>query len=137
MWKGVNHILRRKGRPADLLIEFEDSLLLIVDVVQLARNLGSKLKQFIDVEGVVVYLADTTRRMRTIMRSPVARLSVAAGVVAAVVLGLFKFISTGSNPGLGYASISGIPQGHMSRESLITNGPGMGAGQEYAHIQEG
>lgn len=64
MWKGLQRFLRKKGRPDDLLIEFEDSLLLIADVVQLARNLRSKLKQFIDVEDAVVYLADTDRSWR-------------------------------------------------------------------------
>lgn len=65
MWKGINRFLRKKGRPDDLLIEFEDSLLLIADVVQLARNLRSKLRQFIDVEDAVVYLADTDRSWRS------------------------------------------------------------------------
>jgi signal transduction histidine kinase len=65
MWKGMNRFLRKKGRLDNLLIEFEDSLLLIVDVVQLAQNLRSKLKQFIDVEDSVVYLADTDRSWRS------------------------------------------------------------------------
>jgi len=63
MWKKIRRVL---GEPVqrDPLIEFEDGLLLIVDAEQLTTNLCSKLKQFIEVEDTLVYLADTSGASR-------------------------------------------------------------------------
>jgi signal transduction histidine kinase len=63
MWKNIRRVL---GEPVqhDPLIEFEDGLLLIVDAEQLTTNLCSKLKQFIEVEDTLVYLADTSGASR-------------------------------------------------------------------------
>ena len=43
---------------------------------------------------------------RIIMRSPVAKLAVAAAIIAAVVLGLFEFIGTDAGPGVVWAEVA-------------------------------
>jgi len=58
MWQRIAHLFRRPAETNSLLIEFEDSLLLIVDPEQLANNLLSKLRQLVGVEKAFVYLAD-------------------------------------------------------------------------------
>ena len=40
---------------------------------------------------------------RTIMKSPIAKLAVAAAIIAAVVLGLFEFVDTGGPSGVVWA----------------------------------
>jgi len=59
MWKNLTSFLRKHAASDSLLVEFEDSLLLIVDPEQLASNLQGKLRQVIDLEDVAVYLADS------------------------------------------------------------------------------
>jgi len=64
MWERVCHFFRRHTEPEDPLMEFEEGLLLIVDVEQLANNLRSKLRRSIGAEDTVVYLADVREAVR-------------------------------------------------------------------------
>ena len=58
MWQRILDFFRRSARDHNLLTEFEDSLMLIVDSEQLTNNLLSKLNELADVEKAFVYLAD-------------------------------------------------------------------------------
>ncbi len=64
MWEHVCHFFRRRTKPEDPLIEFEEGLLLIVDAEQLANNLRSKLRRSLGAEDTIVYLADVTGAVR-------------------------------------------------------------------------
>ncbi len=64
MWEHVGHFFRRRTKPEDPLIEFEEGLLLIVDAEQLANNLRSKLRRSLGAEDTIVYLADAGGAVR-------------------------------------------------------------------------
>lgn len=57
MWQSIRRFMRKRSERDSPLIEFEDGLLLIVDAQQLTHNLRSKLRQFLDIESAIVYLA--------------------------------------------------------------------------------
>lgn len=61
----ILHLFRKSTKSDDLLTEFEDSLMLIVDPEQLTSNLLSKLKEFISVDKTFVYLADRSESSQT------------------------------------------------------------------------
>ena len=65
MWEKILHLFRKPARADNLLTEFEDTLMLIVDPEQLTNNLLSKLKELISVEKAFVYLADRSESART------------------------------------------------------------------------
>jgi len=65
VWQRILHLFRKPAKGDDLLTEFEDSLMLIVDPEQLTNNLLSKLKELITVEKAFVYLADRSELSRT------------------------------------------------------------------------
>ncbi|UCE48363.1 MAG: GAF domain-containing protein, partial [Phycisphaerales bacterium] len=65
MWQRILHLFRRSSGEGNLLADFEDSLMLIVDPEQLASNLLGKLRELIAVEKSFVYLADSTASART------------------------------------------------------------------------
>jgi len=58
MWQRITSLLRKHVEQDNLLTEFEDSLMLIVDPEQLTNNLLSKLKEMTTVEKAFVYLID-------------------------------------------------------------------------------
>lgn len=58
MWQRILDFFRGSAQGHNLLTEFEDSLMLIVDSEQLTNNLLSKLNELADVEKAFVYLAD-------------------------------------------------------------------------------
>ncbi|MHC4322795.1 MAG: ATP-binding protein [Planctomycetota bacterium] len=61
----IPHLFRKPAESDNLLTEFEDSLMLIVDPEQLTNNLLSKLQGLMDVEKAFVYLADRSESSRT------------------------------------------------------------------------
>jgi signal transduction histidine kinase len=61
----IPRFFRRPEENNNLLTEFEDSLMLIVDPEQLTNNLLSKLQGLMDVEKAFVYLADRSESSRT------------------------------------------------------------------------
>ena len=65
MWQKILHLFRRPAEGSNLFADFEDSLMLIVDPEQLTNNLLSKLKELMDVEECLVYLADRSESSRT------------------------------------------------------------------------
>jgi signal transduction histidine kinase len=65
MWQRILHLFRRPAEGSNLLADFEDSLMLIVDPEQLTNNLLSKLQGLMDVEKAFVYLADRSESSRT------------------------------------------------------------------------
>jgi signal transduction histidine kinase len=65
MWQRILHLFRRSAEEGNLLADFEDSLMIIVDPEQLASNLLSKLRELIAVEKSFVYLADNSASVRT------------------------------------------------------------------------
>jgi hypothetical protein len=64
---------------------------------------------------------------RMIMRSPIAKLAVAAAIIAAVVLGLFEFVSTDTGSGVVWAEVA---------EKLGVSG-GVTARMRSSHVQPG
>ncbi|MFH1882808.1 MAG: hypothetical protein ABIL62_08880 [Planctomycetota bacterium] len=54
MWRRILHFFRKPTQSDNLLAEFEDTLMLIVDPEQLTNNLLSKLKELISVEKAFV-----------------------------------------------------------------------------------
>jgi hypothetical protein len=58
MWQKILAFFRRPTQDDNLLTEFEDSLMLIVDHEQLTSNLLSKLKEIASVEKAFLYLTD-------------------------------------------------------------------------------
>jgi signal transduction histidine kinase len=61
----IHHFFRKPVERNDLLTEFEDSLMLIVDPEQLTNNLLSKLQGMMDVVKAFVYLADRSESSHT------------------------------------------------------------------------
>ena len=66
MWRRIIHFFRKPTQSDNLLAEFEDTLMLIVDPEQLTNNLLSKLKELISVEKAFVYLVNQSELSRTI-----------------------------------------------------------------------
>jgi signal transduction histidine kinase len=66
MWRRIIHFFRKPTQSDNLLAEFEDTLMLIVDPEQLTNNLLSKLKELISVEKAFVYLVNQSESSRTI-----------------------------------------------------------------------
>jgi signal transduction histidine kinase len=66
MWRRILHLFRKPTQSDNLLAEFEDTLMLIVDPEQLTNNLLSKLKELISVEKAFVYLVNQSESSRTI-----------------------------------------------------------------------
>ena len=58
MWQRLLKLFRKQDQNDDLMTEFGESLLLLVDCEQLKNNLLSKIKELIDVEKAFVYLAN-------------------------------------------------------------------------------
>lgn len=58
----------RPGESSELLAEFEDTLMLIVDPEQLTSNLVSKLRELMDVEEAIVYLVDKNQSAEVFLR---------------------------------------------------------------------
>ena len=65
MWRRILHFFRKPTKSDNLLAEFEDTLMLIVDPEQLTNNLLSKLKELISVEKAFVYLVNQSESSRT------------------------------------------------------------------------
>jgi signal transduction histidine kinase len=65
MWKRIFSFFHKSAKDENLLTEFEDSLMLIVDPEQLTNNLLSKLQGLMDVEKAFVYLADRSESSRS------------------------------------------------------------------------
>jgi signal transduction histidine kinase len=65
MWQKICSLFRKSADDENVLTEFEESLMLIVDPEQLTNNLLSKLQGLMDVEKVFVYLADRSESSRT------------------------------------------------------------------------
>jgi signal transduction histidine kinase len=66
MWRRILHFFRKPTQSDNLLAEFEDTLMLIVDPEQLTNNLLSKLNELISVERAFVYLVNQSESSRTI-----------------------------------------------------------------------
>ena len=64
MWRRILHFFRKPTQSDNLLAEFEDTLMLIVDPEQLTNNLLSKLKELISVEKAFVYLVNQSESSR-------------------------------------------------------------------------
>ncbi len=65
MWRRILHFFRKPTESDNLLAEFEDTLMLVVDPEQLTNNLLSKLKELISVEKAFVYLVNQSESSRT------------------------------------------------------------------------
>jgi signal transduction histidine kinase len=65
MWRRILHLFRKPTQSDNLLAEFEDTLMLIVDPEQLTNNLLSKLNELISVEKAFVYLVNQSESSRT------------------------------------------------------------------------
>ena len=65
MWQKIRNLLHKSAGDENLLTEFEESLMLIVDPEQLTNNLLSKLQALMDVEKAFVYLSDRSESSRT------------------------------------------------------------------------
>ena len=65
MWQKIRSLFHKSTGDENLLTEFEESLMLIVDPEQLTNNLLSKLQGLMDVEKAFVYLADRGESSRT------------------------------------------------------------------------
>ncbi|HUU16314.1 MAG TPA: ATP-binding protein [Sedimentisphaerales bacterium] len=65
MWRRILYFFRKPAENDNLLAEFEDTLMLIVDPEQLTNNLLSKLKELISVEKAFVYLVNQSESSRT------------------------------------------------------------------------
>jgi signal transduction histidine kinase len=65
MWQRINNLFHKPPDDENLLTEFEESLMLIVDPEQLTNNLLSKLQGLMDVEKAFVYLADRSELSRS------------------------------------------------------------------------
>ncbi len=61
----IPHFFRKPVESDNLLTEFEDTLMLIVDPEQLTNNLLSKLKELISVEKAFVYLVNQSESSHT------------------------------------------------------------------------
>ena len=65
MWWRILHFFDKPAKDDNLLTEFEDTLMLVVDSEQLTSNLLSKLKELASVEKAFVYLADQSGSSRS------------------------------------------------------------------------
>jgi signal transduction histidine kinase len=65
VWQRILHLFRKPAEGGNLLTEFEDTLMLIVDPEQLTNNLLSKLKELVSVEKAFVYLVSQSESSRT------------------------------------------------------------------------
>jgi len=65
MWQRIHNLFHKSQDDENLLTEFEESLMLIVDPEQLTNNLLSKLQGLMDVEKAFVYLADRSELSRS------------------------------------------------------------------------
>ncbi len=65
MWRRILHFFYKPTKDDNLLTEFEDTLMLVVDSEQLTNNLLSKLKELASVEKAFVYLVDQSGPSRT------------------------------------------------------------------------
>jgi len=65
MWQRILHFFYKPTKDENLLTEFEDTLMLVVDSEQLTNNLLSKLKELASVEKAFVYLADQSGPSRS------------------------------------------------------------------------
>ena len=65
MWQKIHNLFHKSPGDENLLTEFEESLMLIVDPEQLTNNLLSKLQGLMDVEKAFVYLADRSELSRS------------------------------------------------------------------------
>ena len=65
MWQRIHNLFHKSPDEENLLTEFEESLMLIVDPEQLTNNLLSKLQGLMDVEKAFVYLADRSELSRS------------------------------------------------------------------------
>jgi signal transduction histidine kinase len=65
MWQRIHNLFRKSPGDENLLTEFEESLMLIVDPEQLTNNLLSKLQGLMDVEKAFVYLTDRSESSRS------------------------------------------------------------------------
>ncbi len=65
MWRRILHFFYKPTKDDNLLTEFEDTLMLVVDSEQLTNNLLSKLKELISVEKAFVYLVNQSESSRT------------------------------------------------------------------------
>jgi signal transduction histidine kinase len=65
MWQRIHNLFHKSPDDENLLTEFEESLMLIVDPEQLTNNLLSKLQGLMDVEKAFVYLADRSELSRS------------------------------------------------------------------------
>jgi signal transduction histidine kinase len=65
MWQRIHNLFHKPPDDENLLTEFEESLMLIVDPEQLTNNLLSKLQGLMDVEKAFVYLADRSELSRS------------------------------------------------------------------------
>jgi signal transduction histidine kinase len=69
----IPHFFRKPVESDNLLTEFEDTLMLIVDPEQLTNNLLSKLKELISVEKAFVYLVSASRLPNLTINSRIAQ----------------------------------------------------------------
>jgi signal transduction histidine kinase len=65
MWQKIHSLFHKSTDEENLLTEFEESLMLIVDPEQLTNNLLSKLQGLMDVEKAFVYLANRSESSRS------------------------------------------------------------------------
>lgn len=67
MWRRILHFFNKPTKDDNLLTEFEDTLMLVVDSEQLTNNLLSKLRELASVEKAFVYLVDQSGPSRTFL----------------------------------------------------------------------
>ncbi len=84
MWRRILHFFHKPIKEDDLLTEFEDTLMLVVDSEQLTNNLLSKLKELASVEKAFVYLVDQSGPSRTFL--PVDKVSENASQLPALAI---------------------------------------------------
>ena len=80
MWQRILDFFRRSARDHNLLTEFEDSLMLIVDSEQLTNNLLSKLNDqetiIEKLQGEIERLQNTLNKQRADLENYLASLNV-------------------------------------------------------------
>lgn len=84
MWRRILHFFNKPTKDDNLLTEFEDTLMLVVDSEQLTNNLLSKLKELASVEKAFVYLVDQSGPSRTFL--PVDKVSESASQLPALAI---------------------------------------------------
>jgi len=73
MWRRFLRFFNKSTKDDNMLTEFEDTLMLVVDPEQLTNNLLSKLRELASVEKAFVYLIDQSGPSRTFL--PVDKVS--------------------------------------------------------------